>query len=370
MYHRLKQYLKNFDWIIFSAVILLSAFGLIEVYSVSLGIGGHDLINFYKQAFFVILGIVLMFVFTFTDYHFLKSLNRYLYFFGVLILILVLIFGQTLNGTKGWFSIAGFGIQPVEFIKIILILFLAAYFSNLATKIKTFRHFLFSLISTLVFVGLIIVQPDFGSALVLLAIWLVMIIVAGFPKKYFIIIGLSALVLFGFTWFVFFKDYQKERITTFINPAYESCAKEECYNSFQAIITVGSGGLSGKGVGFGSQSQLKFLPEAQTDFIFSVVAEEMGFLGVTLILVFFGILYFKAISALKTINNDFGIYYILGLLGFILTHMFVNIGMNIGLLPIVGLPLPFISYGGSATLSLFIAIGIMQNIIIKSKINY
>lgn len=369
MYYRLKLYFKNFDWVIFSAVILLSAFGLMEVYSVALGLGSRDLVNFYKQAFFVGFGVVLLFLFTFIDYHFLKSLSRYLYWFGALILISVLIFGQTLNGTKGWFSIAGFGIQPVEFIKIILIIFLSGYFSNLATKVKTLRHFIFSLVSTLVFVGLIILQPDFGSALVLMSIWLVMVIMAGFDKKYFVVIGLSAVVLSGVAWFSF-KDYQKQRITTFLSPSYESCAKEECYNSFQAIIAVGSGGLTGKGVGFGSQSQLKFLPEAQTDFIFSVVAEELGFLGVILVLSFFGILYFRSISALKKINNDFGIYFILGLLGFILTHMFVNIGMNIGLLPIVGLPLPFISYGGSATLSLFMAIGIMENIIIKSKVNY
>ncbi len=370
MYYRLKLYLKNFDWVLFSAVILLSAFGLMEVYSVALGLGSHDLVNFYKQVFFIVLGVILLFLFTFTDYHFLKSLSRYLYWFGVLILIAVLIFGDTLHGTKGWFSIFGFGIQPVEFIKIILIIFLASYFSRLATKVKTLRHFIVSVVSTLIFAGLIILQPDFGSALVLLAIWMIMIIMAGFPKKYFVIIALSAVFLSGVAWFGFFKDYQKERITTFLNPSFESCAKEECYNSLQAIIAVGSGGLMGKGVGFGSQSQLKFLPEAQTDFIFSVVAEEMGFLGVVLVLSFFGILYFRAISALKRINNDFGIYFILGVLGFILTHMFVNIGMNLGLLPIVGLPLPFISYGGSATLSLFIAIGIIENIIIKSRINY
>jgi len=367
--YRLKLYLKNFDWIIFSAVILLSAFGLMEVYSVALGLGSHDLVNFYKQAFFVGLGIILLFLFTFTDYHFLKSLSKYFYWFGVLILVSVLVLGQTINGTKGWFNIFGFGIQPVEFIKIILIIFLAGYFSNLATKVKTLRHFIFSLVSTLLFAGLIILQPDFGSALVLMSIWLVMVVMAGFDKKYFIAIGLMAVLLSGVAWFSF-KDYQKQRITTFLNPSYESCSKQECYNSFQAIIAVGSGGLTGKGVGFGSQSQLKFLPEAQTDFIFSVVAEEMGFLGVVLVLSFFGILYFRSISALKKINNDFGIYFILGLLGFILTHMFVNIGMNIGLLPIVGLPLPFISYGGSATLSLFMAVGIMENIIIKSKINY
>lgn len=369
MYSRIRLYLKNFDWIIFSAVILLSAFGLMEIYSVALGLGSHDLVNFYKQIFFVGLGIVLLFTFTFIDYHFLKSLSKYLYWLGVLILIAVLVFGQALNGTKGWFVIAGFGIQPVEFIKIILIIFLAGYFSNLATKVKTLRHFSFSLISTLVFAGLIILQPDFGSALVLMSIWLVMVIMAGFDKKYFMVIGLAAVIFSGVAWFTF-KDYQKQRITTFLNPSYESCAKEDCYNSLQAIIAVGSGGLTGKGVGFGSQSQLKFLPEAQTDFIFSVVAEELGFLGVILVLSFFGVLYFRSISALKKINNDFGIYFILGLLGFILTHMFVNIGMNIGLLPIVGLPLPFISYGGSATLALFTAIGIMENIIIKSKVNY
>ena len=369
MYYRLKLYLKNFDWIIFSVVILLSAFGLIEVYSVALGLGSHDLVNFYKQAFFIGLGVILLFVFAFTDYHFLKSLSRYLYWLGAFILTIVLLLGKTINGTKGWFDIAGFGIQPVEFIKIILIIFLAGYFSNLATKVKTLRHFIFSLVSTLIFAGLIILQPDFGSALVLMSIWFVMVIMAGFDKKYFIAIGLMALILSGVAWFTF-KDYQKQRITTFLNPSYESCAKQECYNSFQAIIAVGSGGFTGKGVGFGSQSQLKFLPEAQTDFIFSVVAEELGFLGVMLVLTFFGILFFRSISALKKINNDFGIYFILGLLGFILTHMFVNIGMNIGLLPIVGLPLPFISYGGSATLCLFVAVGIMENIIIKSKINY
>lgn len=369
MYYQLKIYLKNFDWIIFSAVILLATFGLLEVYSVALGLGNHDLVNFYKQVFFVILGIILMFVFTFIDYRFLKSLNRYFYWFGAIILVSVLLFGQTINGTKGWFSILGFGIQPVEFIKITLIIFLASYFSSLATKVKNVRHFIVSALSTLLLAALIILQPDFGSALVLLAIWFVMVLMAGFNKRYFIAIFLIALLLSGTAWLTF-KDYQKQRITTFLNPSLESCSKKECYNSFQAIIAVGSGGLTGKGVGFGSQSQLKFLPEAQTDFIFSVVAEEMGFLGISLVLSFFGILYFRSLMALKKINNDFGIYYILGFLGLIFTHMFINIGMNVGLLPIVGLPLPFISYGGSATLSLFIAVGIMQNIIIKSKINY
>ena len=252
---------------------------------------------------------------------------------------------------------------------IILIIFLASYFANLSTKVKTLRHFLWSLSSTALLAGLIILQPDFGSALVILSIWFIMVIMAGFSRKYFVIIAMLSIILGAVSW-ISFKDYQKDRITAFLNPSSESCSQKECYNSFQALIAVGSGGLIGKGVGFGSQSQLKFLPEAQTDFIFSVIAEEMGFLGISLVLTFFSILYFRSLSAIKRMKSDFGIYFTLGLMGLIFTHMFVNIGMNMGILPIVGLPLPFISYGGSSIITLFMSIGVMQNIIIKSKINY
>ncbi len=370
MMDRLRLYLKHVDWILFFVVILLAVFGLLEVYSVALGVGGDAMKNFYKQLMFVGLGVVSLFVMTFFDHRFLKSLKRYLYWFAVALLLLVLVFGKTVHNTTGWFEFLGFSIQPVEFVKIILIIFLAAYFSGLATKVKSTRHFSVSLISVLIPVALVALQPDFGSSLILLAIWLIMAMVAGFGKKYFIVIFLLSLVAAVPLWFSF-DTYQKQRITTLFNVEQGSvCHEKECYNKQQALIAIGSGGLAGKGVGFGSQSQLKFLPEAQTDFIFSVISEELGFLGVLVVILLFSVFFYRGLLAVRQVKDDFGTYYLLGFMGLVFTHMFVNIGMNLGILPIVGLPLPFISYGGSSIISLFIGVGIMQNIIVKSKINY
>jgi len=368
MFSRLKSHFYNFDWVIMAAILLLVTFGLVEIYSVALGRESLDLLNFHKQIVFVILGFVLLIAFSFIDYYFLKSVSRYLFFFGVILLVSVLIFGETIRGTKGWFNLAGFSLQPVEFIKIILILFLANYFSGLATKVKTTKNFFISAGYMLVFVGLVLMQPDFGSALILSAIWIILIMAADFNLKYFLAIGLVGVILFTSAWFFFFKDYQKERVMTFVSPTANSL--ESGYNISQAIIAIGSGGITGKGVGFGSQSQLKFLPEAQNDFIFAVISEELGFLGVALVLSFYFILFFRCFRILKKINNDFGIYFLIGASGLIFIQMFINIGMNLGIMPVVGLPLPFISYGGSSLLSLMIIVGIMQNIIIKSKTRY
>ncbi len=368
MLGRLKAHLYHFDWILLAAVLLLVSFGLVEIYSVALGRGSLDLLNFRKQLLFAGVGVLLLFAFSFIDYYFLRSLSRYLFFFGIILLVAVLIFGDTVRGTKGWFNFAGFSLQPVEFIKIVLIVFLSDYFASLATKVKTTRHFLASAAYALVFVGLVMLQPDFGSALILIAIWLVLIMAADFNLKYFAVIGVIGAILFTSAWFFFFKEYQKERIMTFVSPTANSL--ESGYNISQAIIAIGSGGLTGKGVGFGSQSQLKFLPEAQNDFIFAVIAEELGFLGVVLILSFFSLLFFRAFRMLKKTNNDFGIYFLIGACGLIFIQMFINIGMNLGIMPVVGLPMPFVSYGGSSLISLMIIVGIMQNIIIKSKTSY
>ncbi|MBN2854118.1 rod shape-determining protein RodA [Patescibacteria group bacterium] len=368
MLSRIKLYLRNFDWLIFFPVLFLVSFGLIEIYSIALGQGALDTLNFKKQTLFALIGFLALFIFSWLDAYFIKSLSRYWYLLAILVLIAVLIFGESIRGTKGWFYIFGLGIQPVEFVKIILIIFLSNYFSNLAVKVKTLSHFFFSGLASFIFVFLVILQPDFGSAMMLISIWLVLLFAAGFRKKYFLLIFLSAVIIFISAWFLFFKDYQKERILTFINPGEN--ALESGYNSSQAMIAIGSGGLMGKGVGFGSQSQLKFLPEAQNDFIFSVIAEELGFLGVFLVLIFYGIFFFRCFSVLPKISNDFGVYFIIGACGLIFIQMFINIGMNLGIVPIVGLSLPFVSYGGSALITLLITVGIIENIIIKSKINY
>jgi rod shape determining protein RodA len=368
MFNKLILYLKNFDWILFSPVVLLVCFGLAEIYSVALGRSQVDLLNFKKQIVFIIVGIILLFLLAFFDYNNLKSYSRYFYILGFVLLAGVLIFGQVNRGTKGWYNLHGFNLQPVEFIKFILVLFLAKYFSAAKLRIKEVRQLVISGSGALVFVALVLLQPDFGSAFVLFLFWLAMVALVGFDKKYFLMIFLAIAFIFTGSWYFVFKDYQKERISTFLNPSFN--ALDQGYNVTQAIIAVGAGGLTGRGIGFGSQSQLKFLPEAQNDFIFAVVAEELGFIGVLLILLFFGIFFYRSIYNLKRINNDFGIFFILGSVSLIFIEMFINIGMNLGVLPVIGISLPFLSYGGSGLISSLMLVGVMESIIIRSKINY
>lgn len=368
MFNKTLLYLKNFDWILFSSVILLVSFGLAEMYSIAMGQGDVDFLNFKKQLMFVGIGFFLLFFFAFFDYHNLRSTSNYFYILGLALLIGVLIVGETINSTKGWFSVGGFNIQPVEFVKLILILFLARYFSASSLKSNPLKHLLITASGAFVLIFLVLAQPDFGSAMILFSIWLAMIIMAGFPRKYFIAIFLILAVLATAGWVGYLKPYQKQRVLTFLDPSFDPL--DQGYNVSQAMIAVGSGGLGGRGIGFGSQSQLKFLPESQTDFIFSVVAEELGFLGSMLIFLFFGIFFARCLVNLKKINNDFGIFFILGVVGLIFIEMFINIGMNIGILPVVGIPLPFLSYGGSSMISSLILVGVVESIIIRSKINY
>jgi len=352
----------------FTSVLLLICFGLAEIYSVALGRSQLDLLNFKKQIIFVVLGIVLLFVLAGFDYHSLRSYSKYFYVLGLILLIGVLFFGQTINGTKGWYNLAGFNFQPVELIKFVLILFLAKYFSSTPLKTKDYKRLLISFSGALLFMVLVLAQPDFGSASVLFLSWLSMIILVGFNKKYFLVIGLILVIAFSGSWYFVLQDYQKHRIITFLDPSFNPLSQG--YNVSQAIIAVGAGGLAGRGLGFGSQSQLKFLPEAQTDFIFAVVAEELGFSGVLLILLFFGIFFYRCLYYLKKVNNDFAIFFILGSVSLIFIEMFINIGMNLGILPVVGISLPFLSYGGSGLISSLMLVGVIESIAIRSKINY
>ena len=368
MFNKLISYYKNFDWILFTSVILLVCFGLAEIYSVALGRSQLDLLNFKKQIIFIVLGVILLFLLASFDYHNLRSYSKYFYILGLVALAGVLILGQTIRGTKGWYNLVGFNLQPVEFIKFILVLFLAKYFSSTSLRAKEPKHLIISLSGVLVFMALVLAQPDFGSAFILFSFWLVMAALVGFEKKYFLMIFLIIAVIFTGSWYFVFRDYQKQRISTFLNPSFN--ALDQGYNVSQAIIAVGAGRIAGRGLGFGSQSQLKFLPEAQTDFIFAVVAEELGFIGVLLILLFFGIFFYRSLYHLKRISNDFGTFFILGSVSLIFIEMFINIGMNLGILPVIGISLPFLSYGGSGLISSLMLVGVMESIIIRSKINY
>lgn len=368
MFNKIFTYLKKFDWILFSAVILLLCFGLAELYSIALSQDHFDILNFKKQVLFSIVGVLMLFFLAFFDYYNLRSFNNFIYLIGLVLLVSVLLFGSSIRGTKGWFDLGFINIQPVEFVKIIVIIFLARYFASVSVKYNPIKHIVISGLGTFVFVALVLKQPDFGSALILFLAWLTMVAFAGFNKKYILMIVVAFAVCFTVFWFFVFKDYQKERIMTFVNPSANSLGQG--YNVTQAMIAVGSGRLTGRGIGFGSQSQLKFLPEAQTDFIFAVISEELGFLGVFLVVAFFVVIIYRILKAAKKANNDFAVYLLLGSGALIFIEMFINIGMNIGIMPVVGLPLPFVSYGGSSLLSLLILVGMVENIVIKAKTSY
>ena len=349
---------QKVDWYLAAPIIVLLCFSLAELYSISLGQGGASLSLFYKQLAFVIIGLVVFFVFALSDFHHLYSYANYLYLAAIVLLVAVLIFGQTINGTKGWFGFFGLGLQPVELVKVILIIGLAKYFSKISVASRPFKHFAVSGIFTVLLLILVVVQPDLGSAALLFGIWVIFLIATDFPRKYLLLIAFSLFLILGLAWQFAFKDYQRERLATYLKPS----ASSTNYNVKQAIIAVGAGGFLGRGLGFGSQSQLKFLPEAKTDFIFAVIAEELGLVGVAVVFACFVMILFRLISSLPKSRNYFGSLLIVGGAGLIFMEMFINIGMNMGVLPVIGLPLPFVSYGGSALVGHLALAGIMHSV--------
>ncbi len=366
MFSKVFTYLKGFDLVLFFSVFLLACLGLTEIYSISIGRNQSDLINFKKQFIFIIIGIIISFIFLFINYKTWKDFSWYLYIFAIILLISVLFFGSTIKGTTGWFKLGYFNIQPVEFVKIILIIFLAKFFESQKQNIKELRVFVISGVQTFILFLLVMLQPDFGSAMILFSIWIIMIFVAGVKKRYFFIIAILGVTLFSLSWIFYFKNYQKERIITFIRPDLNSLDKG--YNVAQAVIAVGSGGIWGSGVGFGTQSQLKFLPEAQNDFIFAVIAEELGFIGVMLVISLFSLFFYRCFVSLKYIKDDFACYFIIGSMGLIFIQMSISIGMNIGIFPVVGISLPFVSYGGSSLIVMFVLVGIIESAIVRSRV--
>jgi len=363
---RLNQYWRHNDWLTTLAILLLLAIGLTQIYGVALGRGGISLLAFWKQIVFAVIGLIGYVVLSLVDYHHWRSYAPYLYILALILLIGVLLFGSSVHGTKGWFNIFGLGIQPVELVKIILVICLATYFSGRTVRLQQFKSFLVSGLAVAILVFLVLLQPDFGSALLLIAIWLFLLLAASFDRQYFyalIIIGFLGVII---SWLFLFTDIQKNRIRSFINPNYN--VSGQSYNINQAMIAVGSGRLLGRGLGFGSQTQLKFLPEAQTDFIFAVIAEERGFLGAGLVILLFAVIIYRVLAALPKVKDDFGCFVIVGAIGLLATEVFVNLAMNIGLLPVVGLALPLVSYGGSSLISTLLLLGLINSIIIRSKI--
>lgn len=349
---------RNFDWWLTAAIFVLTAFGLSALYSIGLGRPDSVFLDFKKQMVFFIIGAFLMFFVGRFNYVFFRSLSRPLYILNLLLLLAVLFFGVTVRGTRGWFSLFGLSFQPVELMKLSLILLLALFIARRTDRFKSFEFFLGSAILTAAPVILVILQPDFGSTLLLIATWLALILAAGARRSYLLILLFTLGALFFISWFGSFKDYQKERFLTFLDPARDPLYRG--YNITQSIIAVGSGQWLGRGLGYGSQSQLRFLPEAQTDFIFAVVAEELGFVGAGLVVALFLLLFYRLLKIAASSRDDFCLFTVLGVLALFVLQFAINIGMNIGLLPVTGITLPFLSAGGSSLIVNFLLIGIVQ----------
>lgn len=357
---------KKIDWVKSVVIVLLISLGLLLIYSTSgSASGSFDYTNLKKQILAIIIGAVLFFLFTYFDYKIFKNYAYFLYILMMVMLLAVLLFGSEIRGTKGWFNLGFFQFQPAELAKIVLLLILAKYFASISGKLSMFRHIIISGLITLLPVFLIMLQPDFGSALVLLFLWVVMLFISGIKRSYIAVLGGSGFFIGWILWHFGFKDYQKDRILTFLNPNSDPLGSG--YNIIQSKIAVGSGGLLGKGLGYGSQSQLKFLPAQQTDFIFAVLAEELGFFGGILLLVLFFILLARIINISKNSRDEFGLMIGIGATLILIFQILVNVGMNMGLLPVTGIPLPLVSYGGSSLISVLLLMGILQSIYVRNK---
>jgi len=359
------DFLFKIDKTLFIAAIALILVGLIIIFSTSYSSTGTDFFNFKKQLVFSGIGIALMLVASFFDYRALKNYTGILYVFACFILVAVLYSGSLIRGTSSWFSFGFFNFQPAEFVKIIAIIILAKYLSQPANLSGDLKKIIVSGIYLSLPVLLIIFQPDFGSALVIIFVWFAMLFITGINKKYLALILILGLLFSALSWSYFLKDYQKDRIITFVNP--QSDPRGAGYNVIQSIIAVGSGEIWGKGLGRGSQSQLNFLPEKHTDFIFAVVAEEMGFIGILLVLGFFGIIFYRFFYIIKESQDNFGKLLVLGTAFMLMFHIVVNAGMNMGIMPVTGIPLPFVSYGGSSLISMLIMLGLTQSVYIKGR---
>ena len=356
--------LRNFDWILFGAVVLLLCFGLSALYSIAISSDQPDFSNFRKQIIFALIGLLLLFLLTFLDYRIWQNYSYFLYGGVVVLLVAVLVFGRTIRGTTGWFSIAGINFQPVELAKISLIASLAWLLSQRPQIIRELKYFLLAGLGVAIMFSLVVLQPDFGSAVLLMAIWLAMVTLSGAKWKHLLVLA-GLLALAGvFSWLILFQDYQHDRILSFFNPQADPYGRG--YHVRQAVIAVGAGRLLGRGLGFGSQSQLKFIPASETDFIFAVIAEELGFLGVMFLLFFWALILYRLFLAARRVRDGFGLLFIMGVSALFFAHLAINIGMNIGLLPVTGISLPFLSYGGSFLVVSLALIGMVESIIMRN----
>ncbi len=354
--------LRSFDWILFGVVTALSIFGITAIYSVDLS-GGGTLHLVTTQAIAFVIAIFVCFVGTNIHIRVYQSAARFIYIFVLFLLLAVLFFGTTISGMKGWFHVGGISFQPAEFAKVSLVLVLAWLIDRYGRRFRSWQFFVATGLATLFVIGLIMLQPDLGSAFIMAGLWFGLLLVTKIKKRYIVLLFGVCIGIFLLGWFVLFAQYQRNRILIFLYPSNDPLGAG--YNVTQSIIAIGSGGLFGQGLGFGTQSQLHFLPAAQTDFIFSVIGEELGFVGIVLLLSLYVVLYWRLFAIARRCRDDFSAYLVVGVALVLFVQMSTNIGGATGLLPVTGVPLPFVSYGGSSLLISFVLISLVESVVLN-----
>jgi rod shape determining protein RodA len=359
-----RRLILHFDWTLFILVLLLSGIGLLNIYSAGFSLTDIQRVPPYvKQIQWILIGIVGMAVAFFIDYRFLFRHAYIFYGISVILLLVVFMAGYATRGSQRWISIGSFTFQPSELVKLTVILALAKYFDRhrLGRDYQLRQLFTPFMIVLIPFL-FILKQPDLGTGLILLILFLSIVLFVGLEWKSLLVATVGSMLMSPLFWY-FLKPYQQERILTFFSPDRDPLGSG--YHIIQSMIAVGSGGLFGKGFLKGSQTQLKFLPEQQTDFVFSVFAEEWGFLGGMILMIMFLSLILWGLKIAIHSKDYLGALVAFGITMLIFWELFINIGMVLGILPVVGIPLPFLSYGGSAMVVLMTAVGLLMNISVR-----
>jgi rod shape determining protein RodA len=349
---------RGIDWFLVFFMLPVVTFGLVTMRSFG-SVGGGSFFN--KQLIWLLVSFAVFFSFSFLDFRFLKRtevLATIFLFFCVMLLVLLAV-GHVSHGAQSWFDLGGFSFQPVDMVKLVLVLILAKYFSRRHVEIRNLKHIFISGFYACIPFVLVLLQPDFGSAMIIFFIWLGMVFVSGISKVHLFLVFTATVLIFTTLWFFAFAPYQKARIVNFLNPLADIHGSG--YNVFQATIAVGSGQIVGKGLGFGTQARLEFLPEPQADFIFAAFSEEWGFIGSTLVIILYGLIMWRILHNASLGATNFEMLFGMGIAIFFMSHIVINIGMNLGIFPVTGIPLPFMSYGGSHLVTEFAGLGILMS---------
>ncbi len=357
--------LRRIDWYLFGALFALISIGLLMIYGIGTSYEIMSLVQFRKQIIALIIGCAFMLLFIIWDYRQLRSYGLVAYAVGFVLLLAVLIIGEEVRGTKGWFRLGTVGVQPVELAKVFFAVFLASYFYKQVYRRLDWITFFGSFVAMFIYAGLVMLQPDFGSAMVIVSMWFVGIAFAGLRKRTWILLIVSSLASVYVAWSFFLAPYQQDRITSFLNPEADPLGAG--YNVIQAETAIGSGGWFGKGIGEGSQSRLRFLPEASTDFMFAVMGEELGFVGIALILGLFILLLLRIIYIGYLSKDVFVQIYTVMISGMFGMHILVNAGMNMGIMPVTGIPLPFASAAATSLVAGCLAVGIAMGMRVQTE---